>query len=98
MSALDGLRHEWGADSMADFCTHCGDAYWELREHPTCMVRVEAALTEANERADRTRAMLRRVEWADHPDDMAICYVCYRNDKEGHLFDCELAALLKEAP
>lgn len=51
---------------------------------------------EALEQAGRLRDLLHRIEWAAGDDFGAACPECqgYRDSADGHLPDCELAALI----
>lgn len=69
-----------------------------------CMMQVIETALEYMELAEKRKAMLERLEWsfADPNQNyngriLGYCPVCVNHEKQGHVPDCELAALLKES-
>jgi hypothetical protein len=69
---------------------------WDHGLSVEAMNDIEAALDEV----ERTRALLRRIEWNGAPDEVfgETCPCCCNDKQDGHEPGCELAALLGGEP
>lgn len=62
----------------------------ELCENPLTQDDERRVLAELR----RAQALLRQIQWSDHPISVGECPECFERSDQGHAPDCELAAVL----